>query len=525
MLARLVVHLTSNYSQLTQGLQVARSRVSSFVGGVRGAVAGLAALGATAGMIAGVTSQLKALDQVADLAQATGFGGAAINALGYAAEQNGGSVESLQKGLKKFSVNMGQAASGTGPALDAFRRLNLSFRELSGLSPDEQILTIAEAMRGLPDEAARNAVAMELFGKSGVELAQMLSLGKQGLQAFIDEAKSIGLGFDAAELARVQEANDAMNRLKRTLDGVFGALAVAIAPIFERAVSGASAFIQSLGGVMAIIDTMAAGWAWLQSMVTRYILIIATFWEFSFNHMSDIAELVLLSVVVGFLALVGTIEHFFGVQLPMVLVAAWDNFGNAAFTAFDYVTTILINFGQNVRNIMSAIWEYIASGGTAELALTWTPLTQGFVNTLKGLEDIPPRTIGPLEAEMQAQVDALGNRLQTGLTDIVKDRLATLDAMERNSPTAANGFSQTDQTKDQADGGTGKADQKAGALAKGSAEAFSAIFAAMRNSKEDKQAAMQQQQVAAGKRTAVATEKIAAAVSGAPRLTVVNSLG
>jgi hypothetical protein len=63
-------------------------------------------------------------------------------------------------------------------------------------------------------------------------------VGSEGIKQFQDEANKLGLGFDAAELAKVEEANDAINRIKRSIGGMFGSMAVEFAPTIKAISDG-----------------------------------------------------------------------------------------------------------------------------------------------------------------------------------------------------------------------------------------------------------------------------------------------
>ena len=201
------------------------------VGGVGTAIAGLAGGALT---INGIKNKMAELDVTGKLATRTGFGTDTIAALGFAAEQSGGDVAGMNKALDAYNRRIGGAADGTGPAADTLRQLGLSVASVTSMQPDEQLLAISQAISELPSKAAQADAAFQLFGRSGLDVVNVFAMGREGVGAFIDEAKGLGLGFDASEIAKVEAANDAMNRITRAMGAVTSQLAIKLAPAIER---------------------------------------------------------------------------------------------------------------------------------------------------------------------------------------------------------------------------------------------------------------------------------------------------
>ena len=84
------------------------------------------------------------------------------------------------------------------------------------------------------------------------------------------------------------------------------------------------------------------------------------------------------------------VEDFKTTGKNIVSIGAWllDNWREVFFTMFDYGTTIFINLGKNIRNIMSEIWEFIKSGGTDAINFDLSPMTEGFKSTIKELPEL-----------------------------------------------------------------------------------------------------------------------------------------
>ena len=387
---------------------------------------------------------------------------------------------------------MGDASDGTGAAATAISGLGLNLNSVLSSSPEDQVKNIAQAISELPNEAQRADAAFKLFGKGGQQLVGVLSTGADGIKAFQAEAAELGLGFESSELAKVEAANDAINRVKRSFGNVWSTITVKVAPAIDGMFTGINDLTTSMGGFGSMADTsfsfVGDAWTWLQDTIATGITTVMAVGEWAFTNWQDVAEYAFKSVALGGVSMANGIAYFFTDQLPAYLDWFGKNWFQVFFTAFDFVTTAMINVGQNIRNVWSAVLDFISGNG---FQVDFTPILDGFVSTIGKLPDIPPRVMSELEKGLQADVTTIGDRLGTSFDEIVTERLATLADMQKEAglekptltiekPTTKTDSTETrSKTSDTKDG-----PQFAGAMQRGSAEAFKTILSASRKSPE-----------------------------------------
>jgi hypothetical protein len=254
----LVVNLSTNSKGFTKGMQGATKQVTTFGSVVEKTVkvGAVAAMAAAAGAVAMVVSQMKSLDELAKASRRTGFGAEAIAGLGFAAEQSGADVATLNKALEKFTKNLGDAAlTDTGTAKMALEEMGIAISDLIAIKPEEQLSIVADAIADLGTKAEKASALTALFGRAGGQLLPMFEDGAAGLQKFTDEAEELGLAFSADELQSIEDANDSINRLTRRISALASVFTVKIAPAIEIVVSAleslqvtADSVIDKLGG-------------------------------------------------------------------------------------------------------------------------------------------------------------------------------------------------------------------------------------------------------------------------------------
>jgi len=235
-------------------------------------IAVMAAKRAVHAMSEAVKEQLGKIDEIAKAARAVGTTAEQLVGLRLAASEFSGLTDQqLDKALKKMTVQLGDAADGTGTAADALDMIGVSFAELAGRDPAEQFKRIAEGVSGLEDATQQAYVAQQLFGRSGVDLLNTLRAGREGIEDVEQAAIDLGLAFSAIEANRVEAANDAVGRAKGLVTGLSRELTVELAPAIQLA---AEKFVKALGpdtqfgqSIRELIDIAGPGLALLVDLL------------------------------------------------------------------------------------------------------------------------------------------------------------------------------------------------------------------------------------------------------------------
>lgn len=255
---------------------------SKLVRGLRGASASLKAWGAStaaiggkvAGVGAAMTAPFLALAKVSadvggqliDASAKTGVSVEALSTLGYAAKLAGVDSEQLTGGLNKMQKTLFDAAGGSEAAQKALGAVGLTVEGLAGLKPDEQFKAIAEGLSRVTDPAQRTALAMKLFGKSGVDLLPMLSGGAAGLDAMQAEARRLGVEISTADAAAGDQLGDTLDTLTTQFTAIAVRVSAAVLPaiqwfaeaVRELAVRSAT-WISENKGLIQTVFMVAAG--------------------------------------------------------------------------------------------------------------------------------------------------------------------------------------------------------------------------------------------------------------------------
>lgn len=417
------------------------SKAGGLVKGFASSIGGLAGLAAPlAGALTGVVAAVKGIaevgqafgeiDEIAKSAQKFGVTTEQMVGLQHAAELSGVSVEQLDSAMKKAARN--------GTSLEA----------------------IADKIAATSDPTERANIAFKALGKSGQDMIPLLSGGSEALRQMMDEGNRLA-GFSGVDAAKVEAANDAITRMKLAFTGIARDLAIELAPAVEMIAVG----VQKVGewGRAAFTD------------VKNFAIDAFLVAEFGWNHMGEIAALAWDAIKLGAIGFWEDTKFMFTDQIPAVITWFADNFTNIIFTAVDYALTVFINLGTNIRALWQGVLDFIAGNG---FNVDWTPLTEGAVSAISKMPDIPERALTQVEQDLAKGIASRSSSLMDGLGQHMLD-----------SRPAPGGPAATPTTGGLPGGGPADLKDLKGPAAaqRGSADAFSSIFSAMRGGGGDPQ--------------------------------------
>lgn len=191
---------------------------------------GVAAGGAVVGAFFAASKAFASTgDTLHKMSQRTGFSAESLSELGFAAEQNGASIDQLDKSLAAMARFSVMAERGLATATDVLEMLNINLDDFKKQTPEKRFKLIAQAISTVADPTLRAGLALKVFGRSGRELLPMLSSGSAGIEALQAEARSLGITLSRDDATAAAELTDAMNRLWRQTKAIAVAVGAAVA--------------------------------------------------------------------------------------------------------------------------------------------------------------------------------------------------------------------------------------------------------------------------------------------------------
>jgi len=362
----------------------------------------------TGALIAGVKNAASRIDDLAKAADRLGVSTQSLTQLRYAAESSGASAELLTTSMEKLTNTVQEAAAGSITAQKALASIGMSARELVALAPDQQFAAAAEAIKNLGTQGQRTAATMDLFGKSGGQLLNTLTLGKDGLAEMAAEADKLGISITRVDAAKVEAANDAMTRIGLVFQGIFNRIVVQVAPAIEALANGFVGVAVEADGLGSAVDRSAQGAIRAVGQIGDAVQFLATLWHASQAGVAKLAEWALRAAS-AIVQVYGTID----VGIKRAVEVVWS--------AIQYAGAGIDLFFVKLKNIAAEVFQFVA-GEFANL----------LIHIGLGL--------GRLNAEMGTAVQDAGNAVAASTGAMAAEAAKSLGAWEANLEQSSKRF-------------------------------------------------------------------------------------
>lgn len=240
------------FKRQTSKLGTAMGDLSTSAGQVATATKGVSIAGAAVvGSIA--TAAVKTAewaDNLLELSNEMGISTDALQKMQYASELVDVSVESMTGALARMTR---QLASASGE--EKIRALGVATREANGeLRSGEAIFyDVLTALSHVGNETERDALAMNIFGKSANELAGIIDDGGAKLRALGEEAERNGSIIEGSLVEQMGAFQDKIDAFKAAalpeLLKAGGSAIEALTPLLESLVTVLTSFLQVIGNI------------------------------------------------------------------------------------------------------------------------------------------------------------------------------------------------------------------------------------------------------------------------------------
>lgn len=175
-------------------------------------------------------------DNVMQLSTQYGLTTDKIQEFQYMSELTDTSLETITGSMTKLTKNMQTATKGTGDAYARFEKLGISVTDTEGnlRSTDEVFADAISRLGNVENATERDALAMNIFGKSAMDLNPLIAVGREGLADYRAEAHEMGYVLDTDTLESLGAVDDAMQRANKRLDAVKNQIGRYLAPIVAQ---------------------------------------------------------------------------------------------------------------------------------------------------------------------------------------------------------------------------------------------------------------------------------------------------
>lgn len=316
-----------------------------------------AAATAALGAMIGVAGKAAAsADDLVTLSKQTGISTDQLQLYAAAADLVDVSVEDMAKSQQKLKKSMFTASEG-GATAEYFERLGVSVTDANGNlrdSNDVFMETIA-ALGNMENETERDALAMEIFGKSASNLNPLIEDAGKTYSEVSQMLSEHGLSpLSEEELQKASQFQDSLDTIKLILQqlimNVGAKVAGVLQPILDQLVDKVTAFAEWLSGVDPQIIAIVLGITAAVAALAPVLMAIGTAISAVGAAMSFLAANPVVLIIAAIAALIAVI---------VLLVKNWDTVKEKALEVWNRIKEIFGGVAEWFREKFSAAWEAI----------------------------------------------------------------------------------------------------------------------------------------------------------------------
>lgn len=327
--------------------------------------------GATA--LANFTAQGGAYaDEVLTMSTNTHIATEDLQAYMYAAELVDVSTETLTSSMARNVRSMNSAADGTGAVADAYAALGVAVTDSDGNLRDSQTVywELIDALGQVDDYTQRDALSMQIFGRSAQDLNSLIAVGSDGMAQYAQQAQEAGAILDGDTLEAFGAFDDVTHQLDSGMQAAQNALGTILLPILtEMGTSGVDLLGQFTQGILAANGDITQMGAVFDTIVPQLTSLISTY----LPTLVDIATTIIITLANALIA-----------NLPTILSGA----GEVLFAICEGIIAVLPELAPVAADLIVRLVEFLIENLPTVIdsaVLIIIAVTEGIANALPEL--------------------------------------------------------------------------------------------------------------------------------------------
>jgi phage-related minor tail protein len=281
---------------------------------------------------------------------------------------------------------------------------------------DQIMLDVADKFAKMPDGAQKTALAMELFGKSGMNLIPMLNQGRDALSKY--NATITTEGAQAAD-----KFNDSLNEIARVVAGPFNQAVTALLPLITQIAQGIAGAItafsqlpQPVQAAVLVVGGLAAAFIALAPAISAIIAIGPALAAGLAGLSAAFAAIV--PIVTG-LGTVLAVVFTGPVGIAALVIAA----GIAIYTFRDQIGAAFVTIGESFKQLPAGFKSFFIDPLIEGFRILMEMMNTTFIQPLQAaftatLEFVKTNFVQPIQSAFTGLIEAIKTTFKS-VTDII----------------------------------------------------------------------------------------------------------
>lgn len=287
---KMQVVLGADNTDLKKGLKESEGLISATMSKISSIKGELLGLGSMAMPVAIAKEWAAAVNDLEDKTNMAGESASRLLAVG---QFVGLSTEEMSSAMAKMSKTAMTAAQAISTAAesgrastDIFTRLGIQILDNNGqlLSSEQILANVTDKHRAMANGVSKTAMEMEIFGRSGTKLNDLLNLTKEQVEGVYTAAEKAGLVLSHDTTQAFEDATQKINLAKTAIKGLAVQVGAEMLPQFEALADGALAVAEKFSELepetrtLIAVSFEAAGAISAVTIAGKGVMVIAGPW-------------------------------------------------------------------------------------------------------------------------------------------------------------------------------------------------------------------------------------------------------
>lgn len=389
------------------------------------AALGTAAVGAASALAGLTVSASNYADDILTTSANTHIATDDLQKYSYALNFIDGDLNTLTGTMKKNTQIMSKARDGNKTYTAAYEKLGISITDTNGELRNGQDVywEVIDALGKIENETERDALAMQLLGKSGTELNTIIDAGSEAFKDLGNEAEAMGYVMSDEAVSALGSFNNKLQQLKAGMTGLKNSAALIALPFLDDLASKGVPILaefskgiqEANGDVSKMGDVIGQG---LADVVNLIVEKLPEFVEMGVTLVSSLIEGIVQNaptIASAAVQIVETLVNGIATLLPMLIEGAAQLIVGLATGLGQSLPTLIPTIVEVVLQIVQTLIDNIPMLIDAALQLI-TGLAQGVINAIPVLVAALPQLITSL---IDGLLSAIPQIIQAGIDLLV----------------------------------------------------------------------------------------------------------
>lgn len=297
-------------------------------------------------------------DEVDKTSQKLGLSAKAYQEWDYVMRIAGTEMSSMTTGLKTLTNKLDDAKNGSEGAQNMFKALGISLEDMQNMTREDLFNATIAGLQKMGDTTERAALANDLFGKSGQNLAPLFNMTAEETQNLIDKANEYGMVMSDEGVKGSAAFTDAMTTLNGTMTGLKNNIMTQFMPSLTEVTEGLADIFAGKGS-----KKLTSG---LKNIMKEFEkmspVIFSTIQEVGTSLIEGLAPMLPSLVTTLFNLLISAITTITGMipQLMPSIITGIQGIMSALMTAMPVII-------QGLTTLILQIANWLSNGGAKDM--------------------------------------------------------------------------------------------------------------------------------------------------------------